>query len=156
MGSSGCRPTVTRPRGAGARAATVRMLASRLDRLDPLDRLAHDLADAGRVESSAGTRRDVYDIVAALDGCLAARGWTDRVITDAPPVLLATVDLYHLDAVIAALVGEALAAGAPAVRLRLRLDARGGADRPVLRIRSQPADGPRRFRVLRLPALAVA
>jgi hypothetical protein len=97
----------------------------------------------------------VYDIVAAVDGCLAARGWTDRVIMDAPPVLLATVDLHRLDAVIAALVGEALGDGAPVVRLRLRLDARGGADWPVLRVRSQLADGPRRFRVLRLPALAV-
>lgn len=61
-----------------------------------LDDLARDLAEPLSAELTRSVELDDVDLVEAVRGCLQERGWTDCVILDAPPVVLAPIDLYLL------------------------------------------------------------
>jgi two-component system sensor histidine kinase MtrB len=86
-----------------------------------LTRLVNDLIEVTRFDSgTAALALDDIDLAAAIRATLRARGWTDEVETDLPSGMMASVDPRRLDVIVANLVGNALAHGAPPVSVRLR------------------------------------
>lgn len=83
-----------------------------------LRRLVNDLIEMSRFDAgTAALDVDVVDIATVVDGCLALRGWRDRVQTDVPEGMAAVLDRRRVDVVLANVVGNALRYGAPPVRL---------------------------------------
>ncbi|MGX7671566.1 ATP-binding protein [Plantactinospora sp. DSM 117369] len=88
-----------------------------------LTRLVDDLIEVSRFDSgTAALALDEIDVAAAVRATLRARGWTERVVTDLPPGVLARLDPRRLDVILANLVGNALRHGAPPVSVRLRAE----------------------------------
>ncbi|GAB3488704.1 sensor histidine kinase [Amycolatopsis cihanbeyliensis] len=90
-----------------------------------LTRLVEDLIEVSRFDAGAATLRlEDVDVGGAVEDCLRARGWGERVELDAPEEIGAVLDRRRLDVLVANLVGNALRHGRPPVRVRLRADER--------------------------------
>jgi two-component system sensor histidine kinase MtrB len=77
-----------------------------------LARLVEDLMEISRFDAgTAQLRREEVDLVALVNGCLDARGWTGRVTLNAPPGLVVAVDQRRIDVIVANMVGNAIKHG---------------------------------------------
>ncbi|MFH8369797.1 ATP-binding protein [Streptomyces sp. NPDC018031] len=92
-----------------------------------LTRLVDDLMEMSRFDSGAARLHLTdTDLAEAVRAALSLRGWTDRVRTDLPPGIRASVDRRRIDVIVANLVGNALRHGAEPVTLALAADPAGG------------------------------
>jgi two-component system sensor histidine kinase MtrB len=83
-----------------------------------LDRLVNDLIEMSRFDAGTAVLDvDVVTVAAAVQACLALRGWTDAVEVDIPDGLQVTLDRRRFDVILANLVGNAIRYGEPPVRL---------------------------------------
>ncbi|PXY17928.1 sensor histidine kinase [Prauserella flavalba] len=88
-----------------------------------LTRLVNDLMEISRFDSGAAALEpDEVDVAEVVRASLRARGFTERVETELPPVT-AVVDPRRVDVIVANLVGNALRHGEPPVSVRLTGDA---------------------------------
>jgi two-component system sensor histidine kinase MtrB len=95
-----------------------------------LNRLVDDLVEISRFDASTAVLRlEDVDLAAAVRDCLELRGWSRRVSTHVPDDLLIRVDPRRLDVILANLVGNALAHGAPPVEVVARTEAGPDGDR---------------------------
>lgn len=77
-----------------------------------LARLVEDLMEISRFDAgTAQLRREDVDLVALVEGCLDARGWTGRVGLNVPASLIVTVDQRRIDVIVANMVGNAIKHG---------------------------------------------
>jgi two-component system sensor histidine kinase MtrB len=77
-----------------------------------LARLVEDLMEISRFDAgTAQLRREEVDLVALVQGCLDARGWTGRVALNVPASLPVTVDQRRIDVIVANMVGNAIKHG---------------------------------------------
>ena len=83
-----------------------------------LDRLVNDLIEISRFDAGTAVLDvDVVDVSAAVQACLALRGWSAAVEVDVPEGLQVTVDRRRFDVILANLVGNAIRYGEPPVQL---------------------------------------
>lgn len=77
-----------------------------------LARLVEDLMEISRFDAgTAQLRREEVDLVALVQGCLDARGWTGRVSLDVPPSMVVGIDQRRIDVIVANMVGNAIKHG---------------------------------------------
>jgi two-component system sensor histidine kinase MtrB len=77
-----------------------------------LARLVEDLMEISRFDAgTAQLRREVVDLVALVNACLDARGWTGRVALNVPESLIVEVDQRRIDVIVANMVGNAIKHG---------------------------------------------
>jgi two-component system, OmpR family, sensor histidine kinase MtrB len=77
-----------------------------------LARLVEDLMEISRFDAgTAQLRREVVDLVALVNACLDARGWTGRVTLNVPESLPVDVDQRRIDVIVANMVGNAIKHG---------------------------------------------
>lgn len=92
-----------------------------------LNLLVSDLIEMSRFD--AGTARldtELVDVLAAVTGSLAVRGWRgDDVLVEVEPGLTTHLDVRRFDVVVANLVGNAVKYGRPPVRVTARRESGG-------------------------------
>ncbi|MBB4908620.1 sensor histidine kinase [Actinophytocola algeriensis] len=85
-----------------------------------LVRLVEDLMEVSRFDTgTARSHVEEVDVAGAVQDCLRARGWLERVEVAAPGEVRLRVDRRRLDVIVANLVGNALRHGAPPVLVRV-------------------------------------
>lgn len=110
--------------GISGNAAIAARLVSQETR--NLNRLVNDLIEVSRFDAgTAALRLEEVDVVAAVRGCLEARGWGQQVVTEMPQALSIRLDPRRFDVIMANLVGNALRHGATPVHVRQRSTSRG-------------------------------
>jgi two-component system sensor histidine kinase MtrB len=83
-----------------------------------LARLVEDLMEISRFDAgTAAMRVEDINLTELIEATLAARGWTNKVVVNAPALVPARVDARRIDVVIANLVGNALKHGGEPVAL---------------------------------------
>nr|WP_169733826.1 HAMP domain-containing sensor histidine kinase [Crossiella equi] len=88
-----------------------------------LVRLVEELVEVSRLDAgTAVLRLEEVDVRTAIQDCLRARDWLDRVVVHAPEPVTRRLDRRRLDVIIANLVGNALQHGTPPVELTLHRD----------------------------------
>ncbi len=97
--------------GDGGRAA--RLVS---DEIRNLNRLVETLIEVSRFDAgTAGLVVDDLDVAAAVERCLAARGWAGSVVVDVPAGLRGELDSRRFDVIVANLVANAASHGRPPV-----------------------------------------
>jgi two-component system, OmpR family, sensor histidine kinase MtrB len=87
-----------------------------------LVRLVEDLVEVSRFDAgTAQLRGEDFEVVRAVQDCLRARGWLDRVELTAPDESWVRLDRRRLDVIVANLVGNALRHGRPPVRVHVTI-----------------------------------
>ena len=77
-----------------------------------LARLVEDLMEISRFDAgTAQLRREEVDLVALVNACLDARGWTGRVTLSVPESMVVEVDQRRIDVIVANMVGNAIKHG---------------------------------------------
>ncbi|MFI6983791.1 ATP-binding protein [Embleya sp. NPDC050154] len=113
-------------------AAALRLVSTETGKLT---RLVDDLMEISRFDAGAAALNvDELDVAEAVRRCLAARAWSDAVVTDLPDGIRAEVDPRRFDVVVANLVGNALRHGAPPVEVSLSSERRADGPWVVLRV----------------------
>ncbi|MGW0859398.1 sensor histidine kinase, partial [Streptomyces sp. NPDC002690] len=116
-------------------AAAVRLISAETGKLATL---VDDLMEISRFDAkAAGLHTDEVDVAEAVRKSLQARRWEDRVATELPAGVRATLDPRRFDVIVANLVGNALRHGGEPVTVRLRPEERDGTPLLVLEV----ADG---------------
>ncbi|MBS2961760.1 HAMP domain-containing histidine kinase [Actinocrinis puniceicyclus] len=83
-----------------------------------LARLVEDLMEISRFDAgTAAMRIEDINLPELIEATLATRGWTAKVMVDAPSLLATRIDARRMDVVIANLVGNALKHGGEPVAL---------------------------------------
>ncbi|MGW1993992.1 ATP-binding protein [Embleya sp. NPDC001921] len=113
-------------------AAALRLVSTETGKLT---RLVDDLMEISRFDAGAAALNvDELDVAEAVRRCLAARAWSEAVVTDLPDGIRAEVDPRRFDVVVANLVGNALRHGAPPVEVSLGSERRADGPWVVLRV----------------------
>lgn len=102
----------------GDTGMAVRLVGTQTRRLA---QLVENLIEISRFDAGQAVLRleDGVDMGALIRTTLASRGWTDRVDAQLPTGVLAEVDVFRVEVIVANVVGNALKHGAPPVTVAL-------------------------------------